>query len=157
VSGREARIAAGRELIARLAETWPQTFFVYQKRRRPLALKIHIEVLSALGDITPRQLSAAFRVYCGNYEYLRACREGAGRVDLDGNVVGVVSAEEAQLCASRVAAYRAARAQSVQKPHTAEPKVAAAGPKRISLADLKAAAAARQQVKTPTTEVAGAL
>jgi sRNA-binding protein len=146
VSGRAAKIAAANALIVRLAETWPQTFFVYQKRRRPLPLKIHIEVLSALGDITPREVSAAFRVYCGNYEYLRACREGAGRVDLDGNVVGVVSAEEAQLCASRVAAYRALRKMvAVQKPILS--KVTASGPRRLSLGDLKAAAAARRQAE----------
>ncbi|HEV3161967.1 MAG TPA: ProQ/FINO family protein, partial [Xanthobacteraceae bacterium] len=130
LSNRAAQIAVARGIIEMLAEHWPQCFFVYQKRRKPLKLGVHCDVLAALdGAVTPRDLSAAFRHYCGNVWYLRACRPGVSRIDLEGNAVGTVTDEEAK----NAAAVLAARAAKRQNKMQAQASAIAAGPKPLSL------------------------
>jgi sRNA-binding protein len=92
---RTAKTMAAKALIAQLCETWPRCFFMYQKKRRPLKLGIHRDVLAAQPDIDVRELSIAMRIYTRNYGYLKACREGADRVGLDGEPAGTVTASEA--------------------------------------------------------------
>ena len=49
-------------VIELLAETWPECFSIWEKRRRPLKIGIHRDVLAALdGAVTPVELSRAFR------------------------------------------------------------------------------------------------
>jgi ProP effector len=110
-----ARTAA-KALIALLAERWPDCFAVYQTRRRPLKVGIHRDVLAALGDmVTARELSVALGIYTGNVVYLCHCREHAVRIDLDGNAVGVVTAEEAAHAAARLAG----RGRAAKRPAAA--------------------------------------
>jgi len=60
----DATVAA---VIALLAETFPKCFSVYQPRRRPLKLKIHLDIRAALdGAITPLELHKALGIYCSN-------------------------------------------------------------------------------------------
>src|SRR5262249_48298922 len=60
----ETTVAA---VIALLAETFPKCFSVYQPRRRPLKLKIHLDIQAALdGAITPLELHKALGIYCSN-------------------------------------------------------------------------------------------
>jgi sRNA-binding protein len=77
---------------------------------------------------------------------LRACRTGAERIDLAGEVAGSVTPEEAAnaaaVLARRAAKQKAAHAQL--SPKAAKPE-SATSPRRIGLADLKAAALARKQ------------
>jgi ProP effector len=95
-------------IIEILAERFPATFFVFEQRRRPLKLGIHLDVLAALGDaITPEGCAAAMRAYCANDGYLLACTAGAARIDLHGNIVGQVSAEEAAHAKQRLAQQQA--------------------------------------------------
>jgi ProQ/FINO family len=50
-------------VIALLAELYPKCFSVYQWRRRPLKLKIHLDIQAALdGAITPAQLHRALGI-----------------------------------------------------------------------------------------------
>jgi len=57
-----AEIAA---VIALLAEWFPKTFFVYERRRKPLKLRIDMDLQTVLdGAITPSELHRALRVYC---------------------------------------------------------------------------------------------
>jgi sRNA-binding protein len=117
-------------------------FSVYQGGRRPLKLKIHLDIQAGLGGaITPTELHKALGVYCANDAYLRSSQEGAQRIDLDGNPAGIVTAEEAQHARARLAGRKA------PKPTTSEPPT----PKRLSLADLKAAALARRQSENCTS------
>jgi sRNA-binding protein len=149
------RIAAAKGLIELLAARWPNCFFIYQTRRRPLKRGIRGDIWAALNNvITYTQLKAALGFYCLNHGHLLACKADAPRIDLDGNIVGTVSAEEAKCCADRLAARSARKASKKETPAPAD----SAAPRRLGLADLKAAAATRRlQMKTPTTgEVAGA-
>jgi ProP effector len=144
---RAAQIAAARAVIALLAERWPRCFFVYEKRRKPLKIGVHLDVMAALGDTVSRtQLGIGLRYYVGNHCYLKACREGADRIGLDGQPSGKVSADEAKNSAASLAG-RLAKKQT-KKNAPASPAIAAT-PKRITLDDLRAAAARRQQDKAP--------
>src|SRR5262245_44585986 len=139
---RDTTVAA---LIALLAETFPKCFSVYQGRRRPLKLKIHLDIQATLdGAITPAEFHKALGTYCSNQAYLSHTRKGAWRLDLDGNPAGVVTADEEAHAKATLAGIkakkeaRAAAAKAAAQPTIPEPL------RRLSLADLKAAALARK-------------
>ena len=145
ISARQLKRAqAARDLIAVIAEWWPRAFSVFEQRRRPLKLRVHDDVLRvSKGAITPPELANALRRYCANPGYLRACTEvGAARIDLDGEVVGYVTADEAKHAAERLEQY----ARRTPKPRIARKAVARDKPRdkprapvrRISLVDLEA-------------------
>jgi len=95
-------------VIALLAETFPKCFSVYQGRRRPLKLKIHLDIQAALdGAITPAELHKALGIYCSNPAYLSHTRTGAWRLDLDGKAAGVVTADEEAHAEATLAGIRA--------------------------------------------------
>src|SRR5262249_3720722 len=89
------RSATVQAAIALLVEAFPKTFFMYERRRLPLKLGIHLDILAVMaGVITPEELSAALRYYVSNDGYLRACRQGAVRIDLNGQSAGEVLAAD---------------------------------------------------------------
>jgi ProQ/FINO family len=133
--------------IALLAERWPACFHVFERRRRPLKLGIHLEILAALdGAMTPAELTSALRRYTGNHCYLRRMSTGAARIGLDGNPTGTVSTEEAAAAAARLASYKRRRwAPSVSAPTPIPaPPSPLPAPKRIGLADLRREAQLRK-------------
>jgi ProP effector len=150
--------------IALLTERYPDTFTTELAKVRPLAIGISQTLTLFCSDIPPKQLKMALRAYCGHGTYLRAMVEGAARIDLDGAPSGVVTAGEARhageliaaLAARDLAAARqAARAKDARdlgdhrdhlRPGEAVPSGSVAGPRRLGLADLKAAAAARRAI-----------
>jgi ProP effector len=76
-------------------------------RRSPLKVGIFNDLLVATGGaITVPELRAALRRYCSSAGYLAAMKHGAGRLDLDGNIVSTVTAEEAAHAAVALAACR---------------------------------------------------
>jgi len=139
-SARQKRSQAAAAAIALLAETFPQCFSVYQERRRPLKIGIHLDIEPALdGVITPAELHRALGFYCSKPFYLDHARKGAQRLDLNGKPAGTVTADEeahAKATLSRIRAKKEAR--------TAAAKAQNPAAKRLSLADLKAAALARK-------------
>jgi sRNA-binding protein len=165
------RIEPGRtvEIIAMLAERWPACFAIYEKRRRPLKVGIDKDIAAAIGDIVSMdELKVALRAYVSNEAYLDACFVGAWRIDLDGNVVGTVTAEQAVRAAALVVRKIRARAAARAKTKSSAPAVsdaAAAAPgiapagiapavRRTSLADLKMAAMARKAASTVSDRAA---
>jgi len=126
--------------ISLLAELYPKCFSVYEGRRRPLKLGIHLDIQAALdGAITPAELHRALGFYCSNPAYLAQTRKGAWRVDLNGEPAGAVTDDEeahARETLTRIETKKAARVVAA--------KAAAQPVKRLSLADLKAAAQARK-------------
>jgi ProP effector len=131
--------------IALLAETFPKCFSVYEGRRRPLKLGIHKNILAAVdGALTPLELGKALGAYCANRVYLGHTRTGAWRLDLDGNPAGVVTANEEAHAKATLAGIRAKKeARTATAKAAAQPAIPQP-PKRLSLADLKAAALARK-------------
>ena len=144
-SKREQEIAA---TIALLAELYPKCFFVYQERRRPLKLGIHLDIQAALdGAITPTELYQALGYYCSNPVYLSHLRKDAWRLNLTGELAGAVTDDEEAHAWARLVGIRAKNAaRTAAKAAEAKAKAKAQPPpvKRLSLADLKAAALARK-------------
>jgi sRNA-binding protein len=108
--------------ISLLAELYPKTFSIYQERRHPRKLGIHLDIQAALNGVN------ALGAYCANQAYLGRTRNG--------EPAGVVTAEEEAHAREMLAGIRAKKtATKAQAPPT----------KRLSLADLKAAALARKR------------
>ena len=138
-SARQKRHQAAAAAIRLLAEFW-----IYEERRRPLKLNIHLDIQAALDSaITPAELHRALGTYCSNPIYLGTLRKGAWRLDLNGEPAGVVTADEeahARETLARIKAKQKARQAAVK----AQTKTQAPAVKRLSLIDLKAAALARK-------------
>jgi sRNA-binding protein len=133
--------------ITLLAELYPQTFAVYEGRRKPLQIGIRERLFAELnGAVTTRELCAALSAYTKPYPYQKKLVEGAPRIGLDGQPAGTVTAEEAASARERAARLnelrraRQALAAAAETPASPPPPA----PKRLSLADLKAAARARK-------------
>ena len=133
-------------VLALLTETFPRCFSVYERRRKPLKVGIDRDILERLGGaIAPNELSSALRSYTSNRLYQLAMRDGAPRIDLDGNPAGSVTAEQAEAAWAWLRHYEQRAAQrKAEKAQAKAVEAEAMKPKRLSLADLKAAALARK-------------
>lgn len=107
-------IAAVRQ---RLHEAHPRAFKGKGAAKVPLAIGIDKAIRAAHPDLTRKVVGAVLRDYTRGPTYLAAEVEGVARVDLDGNPVGEVTAEQAEWARSklakrveRIAAQRARRA-----------------------------------------------
>jgi len=70
--------------------------FPLQGARVPLEIGVEAKIFPTVrGAMTPHEVSDAVRFYTGSAAYLRCLRPGAKRVDLAGNLVGIVTEEEA--------------------------------------------------------------
>jgi sRNA-binding protein len=146
--------------ITELVVAFPAAFTLDPTLVRPVKLGIKDDIY-AQSAISRRRIKAALRSYCNSVHYLRASTEGAMRIDLTGEPAGTVTATEGRHATERlavlakVAAKRAGKVASA----TAAPKAsdiskrtlpaepATPGQKRLSLGDLKRAAAARKAMR----------
>ena len=145
-TSRKSREDTDAATIARLAATFPQCFAVYQLRRRPLKVGIHHDIIAKV-EIDPRELRRALRLYVHNDGYLRGMRVGIPRIDLDGNPVGAVTAEQAKQAADEL---KRRKPTTGKQNGSATPRVSTTPrPPRITLSDLREAAARRRQAVTP--------
>lgn len=148
---KHTRVADAEAAIALLAELFPRAFVVFEIRRKPLKIGIYNDILAKTnGAITPRELALALRFYCHNAGYLQAVARGEARVDLDGNSVGVVSAEQSAQAATELKIRAQRQRRQRQKADTAKPATptVAPTPKRISLSDLRVAGQRRREGAT---------
>ena len=90
---RKQRLKQAHDIIAALSEFFPAAFTVYERRRPPLKVGIREDIAASLaGAITLAELRLALSHYCHALGYLLACKEGAPRIGLNGQVAGVVTA-----------------------------------------------------------------
>jgi ProP effector len=170
-----SRVTKVETAVAELAAALPAAFTLDPTLVRPVKLGIKDDVF-ARSDVSHRRVSAALRCYCNSVHYLRASTEGAVRINLTGEPAGTVTATEARHATERLAALGKAAAKSAKVaggsrgPRTPKgagtessraatfprrPKAGntlaveptASGPKRLSLSDLKQAAAARKAMR----------
>jgi sRNA-binding protein len=161
--------------IAELVVAFPAAFTHDPTLVRPVKLGIKDDIYTQ-SAISRRRITAALRSYCNSVHYLRVSTEGAVRIDLTGEPAGTVTTTEARHATERlallvkVAAKRASKvagassgAQTPKGAGTESPRAATAapkariralaaepttpGPKRLSLGDLKRAAAARKAIR----------
>jgi len=111
-----------------LRELFPESF----GQPRPLRVGIHHDIV-ALGLLTPAEVRGVLVVHCNGPAYLQSLTEGANRIDLNGEVTGQVSREEAEHAtaklAVKLAAREARRSKATPKPAPA-PVPAPAKPTR---------------------------
>jgi sRNA-binding protein len=113
-------------IITRMAELCPKAIFVYEGRRRPLAIGIRDQIIERVaGSLTPEEVKLALRAYTRNPGgYLRAMARGGVRIDIEGNPVGAVTSQQQVSATKAVAAYfarqaaRKAAARAASAPST---------------------------------------
>jgi len=130
--------------IAKLVEMYPACFFVWERRRSPLKIGIHHEIVG----FDPTELSTALAVYCRAEGYLYAISKSLPRIGLFGEPAGETSDDDRQHALHQLKirfkkreAKKKAAATS-EKP--AAPVIADVKPKRLGLSDLRLAAQARR-------------
>jgi ProP effector len=152
------------EGIAQLAALFPNCF---RQPCEPLKIGIHNDIIARQPELRPSLLASALKSYTRSLGYLEALKAGAARIDLEGNPVGTVTVSDEEGAKRKIAklAWHAA-ATAIEACKTAgqpaaEPVVeragqqnpipeaktqqpAPAGPPRLGLAGLKAAAQARR-------------
>src|SRR6516164_5164412 len=145
------------EGIARLAELHPNCL---RQLGRPLKIGIHNDIIARHPELQPGLIASALRMYTRSVGYLETLKAGAARIDLEGNPVGTVTAADEADARRKIAkAARRAAAKAIEDRKgksatvadlpsdlvaaTPQP-IAPAGPARLGLAGLKAAAQARR-------------
>jgi hypothetical protein len=133
--------ATARAVLDFLCEQFPKCFVHYEARRRPLKLGIHLNLIAALaGAVMPHELSRALRFYVSNKVYRSRLQAGAPRINLNGELAGIVTPEQAVVPAKRPAPNPKPIPQAA--PETTAPMLPPT--KRLSLADLRAAGERRK-------------
>jgi sRNA-binding protein len=153
MTDRDAKIERA---IGDLLAAFPLAFSTEPRHIRPLAIGIRQQIYARCA-LSHREVGDALRRYTNSVCYLRTIIEGAVRVDLDGATSGNVTTKEAAHAAERIAkspVVAAGKAKDKTKPNApakmsilqslANPDAAKPGPRRLGLADLRLAAAARR-------------
>lgn len=134
------------ETIAVLCREFPKCFVMFERRRRPLKLGIHLDIIAALGErIDRRLLRQALRFYTSNIHYRASQKPGVPRIDLYGDACGAVSEADAQSAARDVAARKTRKRPRAEPEITPAPPAPPPAPKRDGLAALREAAKRRRQ------------
>ena len=147
--------------IELLCERFSRAFFQFERRRVPLKIGIHDDIVAILGDAIDHQLlGLALKFYTGNLFYRRAQKEGVSRIDLNGDPAGTVSEADALSAArdvaSRVAALKTRKRATTtpqatpdQPSPTPAPETSAPSPppppRKDGLASLREAARRRKE------------
>lgn len=114
------KLTNNKEIIAYLAEKFPLCFSI-EGEARPLKVGIFQDLAEALAEdekVSKTQLRQALRQYTAGWRYLYSCKEGAERVDLLGNPVGILEKEHAEHAAQKLAESKAkiAEKRAAEKP-----------------------------------------
>ncbi len=93
---------AREEWLPALIAKYPQAFFDDPRRRKPLKIGIHQDILAdESNELAAYQLTSALRWYTGAYGYQLCLRQGAERVALDGSAAGEVSEVDAKAASEK--------------------------------------------------------
>lgn len=89
------------KIIDWLIETFPQTFFKKGKQIKPLKIGILDDIFQEYRKLSPapfskKSLRTALAYYCASPAYLNAQKKGRARIDLYGNELEEVTAEQAK-------------------------------------------------------------
>ena len=118
------KLSNNKEIIAYLAEKFPLCFSL-EGEAKPIKIGLFQDLAEALKDdpkVSKTQLRYALRLYTSNWRYLHGCKEGAVRVDLQGNPAGVLEQEHVQHAAQQLADAKAKLAEKRAAEKAANPK-----------------------------------
>lgn len=114
----QPKLNSSKEIISFLAQRFPLCF-IAEGEARPLKIGIFRDIVSRITEedgISKTQLRTALRMYTSSWRYLYGVKEGAKRVDLDGNDCGELEAEHVEHARIQLAEAKArVQAQRAQK------------------------------------------
>ncbi|WP_338882549.1 MULTISPECIES: RNA chaperone ProQ [Xenorhabdus] len=105
----QPKLNSSKEVIAFLAERFPLCF-VAEGEARPLKIGIFQDIVERIqGEecLSKTQLRSALRLYTSSWRYLYGVKEGAQRVDLDGNMCGELEIEHIEHARQQLAEAKA--------------------------------------------------
>lgn len=105
----DQKLTNTKDIIVYLAEKFPLCFTL-EGEAKPLKIGLFQDLSEELQDderVSKTQLRHALRQYTSNWRYLHGCREGAVRVDLQGNPAGVLDTEHVAHAAQQLAEAKA--------------------------------------------------
>jgi len=112
-------------MIKALAGWFPATFVADENAlHRPLAIGTDKALRERCPSLSNHARKRALGAYAARPNYLKALVEGAARIDLSGNVSGVVTAKDAAYAVRRLAAL-AAQPAPVMAPPSPSPRISA--------------------------------
>ncbi|HET8817593.1 MAG TPA: RNA chaperone ProQ [Pseudidiomarina sp.] len=132
------KLSNNKDVLAYLVEKFPACFSI-SGEAKPLKIGIFEDLAARLEDderVSKTRIRTALRHYTNSWRYLRAVKEGAMRVDLDGADAGLVEADHQQhaldtLAQSKaVVAERKKEAKSESPTKTARPATTSSSTKR---------------------------
>jgi ProQ/FINO family len=106
-----------------------------------LAARIRKQAAALAGAVLPAELGRALSIYVANPVYRARLVVGASRIDLDGSIAGVVTPEEIPSPAPPPSS------PPPTPPSSPPPAPSPSPPRRLSFADLRAAAAMRRELE----------
>lgn len=111
----ESRGAQTQALQSWLAATYPATF--NPDAPLPLKIGIHTDLLARHPDLDPATLRRALKRYCERRAYqLALAREGAVRVDLDGQPAGEVAEDQRRFAKLKLDTRKPAKSPAPSTP-----------------------------------------
>lgn len=92
-----------KQIMDYLFKKYPNCF-IAEGEAKPLKVGIFQDLIQDVGNdhFSKTQLRQALRMYTSNLRYLYGCREGAERVDLEGNSVGTLEKEHVDHAQQRI-------------------------------------------------------
>ncbi|AOM40352.1 RNA chaperone ProQ [Xenorhabdus hominickii] len=105
----QPKLNSSKEVIAFLAERFPLCFAA-EGEARPLKIGIFQDIVERIqGEecLSKTQLRSALRLYTSSWRYLYGVKEGAQRVDLDGNACGELEVEHVEHARQQLAEAKA--------------------------------------------------
>ncbi|AKC32047.1 RNA chaperone ProQ [Candidatus Pantoea carbekii] len=94
----QLKLKSSKEVILFLAERFPQCFSI-KSEVRPLKIGIFQDIIERIQDenkMSKTQLRAALRLYTSSWRYLYCIKIGVNRIDLDGNICGVLNKQHVE-------------------------------------------------------------
>ncbi|MEX0425451.1 RNA chaperone ProQ [Providencia rettgeri] len=122
----QPKLNSSKEVIAFLAERFPRCF-IAEGEARPLKVGIFQDIVGCLKEedgISKTQLRSALRMYTSSWRYLYGVKEGAKRVDLNGEDCGELDAEHIAHARQQLAEAKA-RVQAQRAEQKAQKRPAA--------------------------------
>ncbi|MCU7554174.1 RNA chaperone ProQ [Alteromonas sp. ASW11-19] len=118
------KFKSSKEVIAFLAQTFPNCFSV-EGEAQPLKIGIFQDLASRLEEderVSKTMLRSTLRHYTNSWRYLHSIKEGAHRVDLDGNPGDVIEKEHADHARQQLEESKAKAAEKRKARQQASPK-----------------------------------
>lgn len=118
------QLTNSKEIITYLAQHFPNCFTL-EGEAKPLKVGIFQDIISRLGGdevLSKTKLRVALRAYTMSWRYLYSIREGAHRVDLDGNQGDVISKEHVEHAQQQLKESKEKAKQKLKQKNTRPPK-----------------------------------